>query len=167
MAGVIDPVEWRESAEHLYAMYVAEREVERRKRLQALWRLRQGETETEAALQAGVGRRTLARWLAWYRSGGLDEVLRRVPGHGAEGKPCRLSAARQKELVEHCGRGEFRTTGEVRDWVENAWGISYQKSGMYSVLARLEVHPKVPRPQAAKADPEAQEAWKRGDLRES
>lgn len=162
MAGVIDPVEWQESAEELYALFCAEREVERRKRLQALWRLRQGETQTEAARQAGVGRRTLVRWLAWYREGGLDEVLRRVPGHGAEGKPCYLSVPQREELIERCGRGEFRTTGEVRDWVERAWGVGYQESGMYSVLARLEIHPKVPRPQAEKADPEAQAAWKKG-----
>lgn len=164
MAGVIQAVEWKESAEGLYKRYCAERDVERRKRLQALWRVRQGETETEAARQAGVGRRTLARWLSWYRSGGLDEVLCRVPGHGAQGKPCRLTASQQEELVERCGRGEFRTTGEVRRWVEHEWGACYRESGMYSVLSRLEIHPRVPRPRAEKADPQVQNAWKKGGV---
>lgn len=164
MAGVRAAVKWEESPEDLYERYCAEREVEKRKRLQAFWRLRQGETETEAARQAGLGRRTLVRWLSWYREGGLDEVLRRVPGHGAEGKPCRLSPAQRQELVERCGEGEFRSTPEVRDWVERQWGVSYGYGGMYSVLARLEIHPKVPRPQAEKADPEAQEVWKKGDV---
>lgn len=167
MAGVVQAVKWQESAEQLYALYAAEREVERRKRLQALWGVRRGQTETEAARQAGIGRRTLVRWLSWYRGGGLEAVLRRVPGHGAEGKPHRLCAAQQQELRERCGRGEFRTTGEVRDWVESEWGVGYKESGMYSVLARLEIHPRVPRPRADKADPEAQEAWKKGDAHES
>lgn len=167
MAGVVAAVQWEESAEDLYERYCAARDVEKRKRLQALWRVRQGETEAEAARQAGVGRRTLVRWLSWYRRGGLDEVLRRVPGHGAEGKPCWLSAAQKEELGERCSQGEFRSAPEVRDWVEEQWGVCYGSGGMYTLLARLRIHPKVPRPQAEKADPQAQEAWKKGGLHES
>lgn len=162
MPSVKQAIEWGESAEDLYAHYCGERDVERRKRFQALWRVRQGGMEAEAARQAGVGRCTLVRWLSWYREGGLGEVLQRVPGHGAVGNPCRLSPAQRQELVERCGEGEFRSTPEVRDWVERQWGVSYGYGGMYSVLARLEIHPKVPRPHAEKADPEAQEAWKKG-----
>jgi transposase len=157
-------IDWDESAEELYARYRSAGEVEERKRLQALWRVRRGETEADAAQQAGIGTRTLVRWLSWYREGGLAEVLRRVPGHGAKGKPHYLSAAQKRELVQRCARGQFRTTGEARDWVEEQWGVSYQESGMYSVLARLGIHPKVPRPQAEKADPQAQDAWKGGDV---
>jgi transposase len=164
MPSVKQAIEWGESAEELYERYRSARDVEERKRLQALWRVRQGETEAEAAQQAGIGRRTLVRWLSWYREGGLTEVLRRVPGHGAQGKPHWLCAAQQEELIERCARGEFRTTAEVRDWAERQWGVRYQESGMYSVLARLEIHPKVPRPQAERADPQAQDAWKKGGV---
>lgn len=157
------PIEWEESTEELYERYRSAGEVEERKRLQALWRMRQGETAVEAARHAGVGRRTLLRWLSWYREGGLSEVLRRVPGCGAQGKPHSLSVAQQRDLVKRCARGQFRTTGEARDWVEEHWDVQYQESGMYSVLARLGIHPKVPRPQAEKADPQAQDAWKGGD----
>jgi transposase len=157
-------IEWDESAEELYERYRSAGDVEERKRLQALWCVRQGETEAEAARQAGIGKRTLVRWLSWYREGGLAEVLRRVPGHGAKGKPHWLTRAQKQELKERCARGEFRTTAEAREWVERKWGVSYQESGMYSVLARLGIHPKVPRPQAEKADLPAQEAWKGGDV---
>jgi hypothetical protein len=90
MAGVIQPAEWQDSAEELYAQYCAEPEVRRRQRLQALWWVRLGRGVTQAAEESGIARRTLTRWLDWYRRGGLEEVVGRVPGHGATGKPSRL-----------------------------------------------------------------------------
>jgi transposase len=162
MAGRIAEVKWAESADELYALYRAETDVGQRKRLQALWLVRQGMSAREAARQVGVGERTLLRWLVWYRAKGLSEVLGRVPGHGAPGSQCRLTAAQQEELMRRSSAGEFRSTGEVRDWVETHWKVRYRESGMYGVLARLTVHPKVPRPRAEKADPAAQEGWKKG-----
>jgi len=155
-------VEWAESAEELYARYAAEPEVGRRKRLQALWLVRTGASVAEAGRLAGVGRRSAERWLGWYRRGGLAEVLRRVPGHGARGAPGRLTAGQREALLDRARTGAFRTYDEARWWVEEAFGVAYSYQGMYSVLARLGVHPKVPRPLAAKADPGAQEAWKKG-----
>jgi len=162
MSGVIEPVDWHHSADELHECYKAERELEARKRLGALWLVRQGESVSSAAQSMGVGRRTLTRWLSWYREGGLEEVLSRVPGHGALGNECWLSEHQQQELVERSGRGEFRTYEEARQWVEQQWGVEYRYKGMYALLARLGVRPKVPRPAAEKADPEVQEAWKRG-----
>ena len=162
MAGVIQAVEWKQRADELYARYCSERDVERRKRLQALWRLRQGQSATQAAHEVGIGRRTLVRWLSWYRVGGLEAVLSRVPGHGAQGAACRLSEAQKEELLTRCSEGQFRSTPEVRDWVEAEWGVRYRRAGMYDLLARHQIHPKVPRPQAEQADPQRQEGWKRG-----
>jgi transposase len=164
MSGAMKPVAWQQSADELHERYKAERDLEARKRLGALWLVRQGESVSSAAESMGVGRRTLTRWLLWYREeGGLEEVLSRVPGHGALGNECRLSEHQQGELVERAGHGEFRTYEEARRWVEQEWGVEYRYKGMYAVLARLGVRPKVPRPAAEKADPEAQEAWKKGD----
>lgn len=163
MSRRIDPIEWAQSAEELYARYRDERDVRQRQRMQALWLVRQGVEETEAAHQVGVGRRTLARWLSWYRSGGLHEVLRRVPGYGAPGSECRLTQAQQAELYARSTAGEFRSTPQMRDWVESEWGVRYRKSGMESVRKRMKIRPKVPRPRAEKADVAAQERWKKGD----
>ncbi len=171
MSGVImEAIDWKESADELHALYKKERNLEARKRLGALWSVRRGESVTAAAQIAGVGRRTLTRWLSWYRKGGLEEVLKRVPGHGALGSECRLSEHQQQRLVERAAQGEFRTYEEARRWVEETWGVEYRYKGIYAMLARLEVHPKVPRPTAAPAaandgDNEitrAREAWKKG-----
>src|SRR5262245_30513048 len=94
-------VEWAEAAEELERRYRAERDLERRKRLGALWRVRAGDRIPAAGRVVGVGSRTVDRWLGWYRHGGLREVLRRVPGHGAVGQPHRLGAAQQQELLAH------------------------------------------------------------------
>lgn len=155
-------VAWAEGAEELRERFAAEPDAAKRKRLQALWLVRDGRSVAEAGRLAGVGGRTVERWLGWYRAGGLAEVLRRVPGHGARGAPGRLTEGQRAALLARAAEGAFRTYDEAREWVAEAFGVAYSYQGMYSVLARMRVHPKVPRPMAAKADPAAQEAWKEG-----
>jgi len=155
-------VPWTETADALYEHYRRERDGRRRQRLQALWLVRRGRRVAEAAHLAGVGQRSLERWLGWYRQGGLGAVLARVPGHGAPGQPSRLTATQQQALVAQTATGAFRTYHEARDWVEEHFGVVYTYKGMYTLLARLAIHPKVPRPMATNADPAVQEAWKRG-----
>src|SRR5690349_18487373 len=100
---------WMETAEELERQYRAARDVERRKRLGALWRVRAGDRVADAGRTAGVGGRTVERWLSWYRGGGLAAVLRRVPGHGAVGQAHRLTREQPTDLLAHVGRGAFRT----------------------------------------------------------
>ena len=155
-------VEWLEGAEVLRERFAAERDVGRRKRLQALWLVRRGWGVAASAEQAGVGERTLERWLGWYREGGLDGVLGRVPGRGARGAPARLDEGQLGRLAERAGGGGVRTYGGAAEWVRSEYGVGYSYNGMWSLLARLEIRPKVPRPAAEKADPAAQEAYKKG-----
>jgi transposase len=155
-------VEWEETAVELEQRYRAERDVDRRKRLGALWLVRRGDRVGEAGRVVGVGERTVFRWLRWYREDGLDGVLRRVPGHGALGAPHRLTDEQQRTLLERAAQGEFRTFEEARTWVRATYGVAYRPGGMWSALHRLGVRSKVPRPVAAKADPAAQEAWQQG-----
>jgi transposase len=162
MAGVLKPVAWVESAEELYERYRQEKDVERRTRLGALWGVRHGESASHAAQQAGVGRRTLTRWLAWYRTGGLAAVLARVPGHGAPGAAGRLAAEQVQALLEHSSQGQLRTYEDARRWVLEPYGVGYSYTGMYTLLTRLGVRPKVPRPVAVTADPDQQAAWNKG-----
>jgi len=149
-------VAWVETAEELEGRYRGERDVERRKLLCALWRVRCGDRPAAAGRAAGVGGRTVERWLGWYRAGGLTDVLRRVLGHGAVGQPHRLTAEQRAGVLARCARGEFRTFEEARAWVEASYGVTYRPGGFYTSLRRLVVRPKVPRPVAAKADLAAQ-----------
>lgn len=162
MSGVISGVEWAETGDDLYARYKASMDIGARKRLHALWLVRSGASARAAARQAGVGERTVVRWLGWYRQGGLATVLERVPGHGALGRASRLSEEHKWALVQESAQGGFRTYDEARAWVQEHYGVSYGYKGLYSLLHRLGVQPKVPRPRAAQADPAAQEAWEKG-----
>jgi transposase len=155
-------VAWGETAEELEGRYRAERDVGRRKRLGALWRVRSGDRVADAGRLVGVGGRTVERWLSWYRVGGLAEVLRRVPGHGATGSASRLTAEQWATVVDRAGRGAFRRYDEARAGVREAFGVESRYSGLHAALTRPGVRPKVPRPVAEKADPAAREAWKRG-----
>jgi len=157
-------VAWGETADELYGRYRRERDLPARKRLQALWLVRRGDGVVSAAQQAGVGVRTLERWLGWYREGGLDSVLGRVPGHGAKGALGKLTAEQVGRLAQHAGSGEFYTYGEAVEWVRSEYGVGYSYNGIWSLLSRLEIHPKVPRPTAEHADAEVQEAYKKGGL---
>ena len=157
-------VEWRaeDTVEALQAAYRAEQRPEPRQRLHGLWLLRRGRTLAEVAAVLGVHYRSVQRWAAWYRVGGLAAVT--APRAGGHGQPARLSPEQQAEVAEQVATGRFRTAAEVRDWIASAYGVEYQVSGVYDLLERLRCRPKVPRPlhAHAKADAAEQERWKKG-----
>ncbi len=155
-------VEWAagDDAASLRARYGRERRADVRTRLQGLWLVRTGRTTREVAEVVGVEERTVQRWLAWYREGGLAAVTgRHAGGHGA---PSFLTADQRTELADEVATGRFRTAAEIRRWVQERWGVSYTEGGMYALLGRLRCAPKVPRPVHEKADHLAQVRWKKG-----
>src|SRR5918999_94764 len=138
-------VEWAagDDAASLRARYRRERRADVRPRLHGLWLVRTGRTTREVAEVIGVEERTVQRWLAWYRAGGLAEV----EGRHAQGKGAapRLTPEQQAELADEVATGRFRTAAEIRPWVRERWGVRYTEGGLYALLARLLFEPKVPR----------------------
>ena len=158
-------IEWgaEDDAASLRARYRRGRRADVRPRLQGLWLVRTGRTTREAAEVVGVEERTVQRWLAWYRAGGLAAVEgRHAGGRGAD--PF-LAAEQQADLAEEVATGRFRAAAEIRRWVQERWGVAYAEGGMYALLARLRCSPKVPRPVHEKADHLAQARWKKGGPR--
>ena len=155
-------VEWQESAEELYQAYRQEQNIHRRMRLQALWLLRQGQTMAEVGAVVGASYRTMQRWVAWYREGGLAPVLLRTPGYAAPGGKGYLTAEQEASVKAQADTGAFRTAQEAAEWIRQEWGVGYRYSGIYGLFRRLKLKKKVPRPQSEHTSPEAQAAWKKG-----
>jgi transposase len=147
----------------LYARYRREQRADVRPRLHALWLVRRGHSAREAAEVLGVAERTVQRWLAWYRAGGLTPIEGRHAG--SQGAPSFLTPEQKADLAGEVATGRFRTAAEIRRWVAERWGVSYTEGGMYALLQRLRCAPKVPRPVHEQVDHLAQARWKKGGSR--
>lgn len=156
-------IQWREedTVEALLERYRSERVLELRPRWQALWLLRRGKSRSEVADVLGFDPRTLRDWVAWYRQGGCAAVARHREG-GRTGSVSWLTSEQLQEVKERAAQGEFHAIGEAGEWVEQEFGVTYTYWGIRSVLDRLQIHPREPRPLAAEADLAVQEAWKKG-----
>ena len=155
-------IAWAEddTAEELHRQYRAEQVPEVRTRLHALWLLRQGQGPTAVAEAVGVGRNAVQRWLRWYRAGGLEAVRSRR--RGGPGPASFLTQAQEQQVVAEAATGVFATAQAVRDWIEERFGVAYTRGSLYTLLPRLGIRLKVPRPRHPKTDPQAQETWKKG-----
>jgi transposase len=164
MAGRRLRVAWAaaDTVEVLRRAYRAETDGPVRMRLHGLWLLRSGRPVGEVAATVGVHYRTVQRWVRWYERGGLAAV--RAHRQGGAGPPPRLSAAQQEQLAAEVASGRFRSATTIRQWVAEAFGVTYTEGGIYTLLARLQCAPKVPRPLHAKTDLEAQDRFKKGGL---
>lgn len=154
-------VNWQHSKQQLRDRYLEETDHQDRTRLHALWLVRKGRAMSDVAETIGVCYESVRRWTQWYRSGGLEEVLSRRHG-GSGGKESRLSAEDREKLLEKAERGELRTISDGVRWAREEAGVEYTYWGMRHVFDRLDLKKKVPRQQSPEADPEVQEAWKKG-----
>lgn len=160
MPGYRVQVEWQEEVDELKALYKAQRDVQDRARLQALWYLRQGRTVNAVAALVGHHPRTIQDWVAWYRRGGIAEVLRHRHG-GQRDRPRRLTREQESALKALAAKGKIRAIGEGVEWAKEH-GVAYTYWGMRHVFERLGLQKKVPRPRNPKASAIEQEAWKKG-----
>jgi transposase len=135
--------------------------LELRARWQALWLLRRGKSRAEVVDFLGINPRTLRDWIAWYRQGGCDGVAQHREG-GRRGRSSWLTAEQLGQIRERAAQGELRTIGEAGEWVKQEFGVAYTYWGIRSVLDRLQIHQRQPRPLAAEADLTVQEAWEKG-----
>jgi transposase len=154
-------IDWQEDEQTLSELYKQAKDPQNRTRLQALWLLRQGRPMRQVAQIVGVHYRTVQEWVAWYRRGGVAEVLGHWHG-GHGGQQRRLSAEQEAELQAKAAAGEIRTIHEGVAWVKQTYGVEYSYWGMRWVFDRLALKSKVPRPRSPQASVQQQEAWKKG-----
>ena len=102
----------------------------------------------------------MQRWLKWYREGGLAAVCGRRKG--GVGQPSFLTQDQQERLAAEAAKRVFGTARAVRDWIEEQFGLAYSVGSLYTLLPRLGLRLKTPRPRHTNAAPQARATWKKG-----
>ena len=113
MSGRKLTVDWKHTAEELYAHSNHTPNTQIARRFQALALLRRGRTLKETAAIVGVSIRTVQKWLTWYRTGGLDELTRRTRGGNRIPVRPLLTPDQQAQLLQHAATQGFRTLREA------------------------------------------------------
>src|SRR5687768_11078194 len=135
------------------------------RRLLALALVMEGSTRTDAARSAGMDRQTLRDWVARYNAEGVEGLRDRE----RPGRPALLAPELEEELrqlieagpdLERDGVVEYRVR-HIRGLALRHFGVDYSRSGMQGRLHCMKLSYLKPRPILPKADPAAQEAFKK------
>jgi transposase len=112
----------------------------------------------------GTDRTTLWRWIKRFASQGISGLVDGPKGH----KPPKLGAEQRQQVAtwleeSRNSQGEpiFWTLPKLMQAIEAEFGISLGKTATWDLVHKLGFKQKVPRPQHAKADKQAQESFKK------
>ena len=130
-------------------------------RVKMLRLLKSGEFSTlgEAVEALGYSRRQGQRWIACYKEGGLTQLLlNRVDERGRREL---VTEEAFSELEEAMKEGEVATIAQAHAFLSHR-GVGYSHpESVGALLRRRKVKLKTGRPRHEKADPKAQEAFKK------
>jgi len=159
------PIRRELSAAELRALACQENDARVARRLLALAMALDGVSRKAAARHAGMDRQTLRDWVVRYNAEGVAGLRDRE----RPGRPALLAPALEEELrqlieagpdVERDGVVEYRVK-HIRKLALQHFGADYSRSGMQGRLHRMKLSYLKPRPIHPKADPAAQEAFKK------
>jgi transposase len=102
-------------------------------RLSALLWIDEGRTREEVAELLGVSSRQVGDWLRIFRNKGLDELCTLH----YRGDPGRLRPAQVERLKQEIAKGAFHNADQVRDWIEEQFGVAYSATGVKDLLHRI------------------------------
>ena len=152
MSGRKLTVDWKHTAEELYAHYNHTPNTQIARRFQALALLRRGRTLKETAAIVGVSIRTVQKWLTGSRTGGLNTITRRTRGGNRATPRSPLTPDQQAQRIPHAATQGFRTLREAAAWCREALGVELSERQVQRLFQRLGFRRKVPRPMAVRAD---------------
>jgi transposase len=155
-------VDWKHTAEELYAHDNNTPNTQIARRFQALALLRRGTPTRQVALIVGVSRMSIHKWRTGSRTGGLDELTRRTRGGNRIPVRPLLTPNQQAQRIQHAATQGFRTLREAVAWCRETLGVELSERQVQRLFHRLGVRRKVPRPMAVRADAALQAQWKKG-----
>ena len=163
-------VEERHGLDELRRLARSQHDARMRIRVQAIVLAKQGRTAVEIAETLGASRRPVQEWVRRYNQAGMEGLQHR-PGQGRSEK---LSSEERDRFVARL-ESEPRTEDQIctlrgRDLqriLKDEFGKLYHLNGVYALLHRLGYSCLMPRPKHRKADPQAQETFKKTSAQRS
>jgi len=132
-------------------------------RFQMVFLAKRGQTAPQIASLLGVSRRLVQVWVHRYNVDGLPGLADRRRG----GNRRRLTDAQEQQIQDYLDlqaqdpQAGVRRAEDLRTWIQREFGKLYSLTGLYDLLHRLGYSCLMPRPRHHKADPAAQEAFKK------
>lgn len=138
------------------------------RRLQAVAMARRGLSGPRIAELTGEPLRNLERWVKRYNEQGVDGLV----DEPRPGRPPKLAREKEEAFRERVDAGPTDTDQAAvlhgHDYcgiLEREFEVVYTLDGVYKLLRRLGYSWLMPRPEHEKADPEAQEAFKKTSVK--
>lgn len=139
-------------------------------RLQAVILARNGKTAAAVGEALGFCPKAVILWISHYNRQGLDGLVE----HHSPGRPCSLSPRQLEELQVRLNQGPRPEDGvtslrgrDIQRIIQEHFGVLYSLDNIYNLLHRLGYSYLKPRPRHEKANPEAQETFKKRFCRKS
>jgi transposase len=141
------------------------REIERRckgtldrrvyQRLSAVLAVAAGKSREEVAEWLRVSLSQLGEWFRVFRNRGFDALC----ALHYKGDPGKLTPGQVSQLKEKVSSGCFRSSDQIRRWLEDTFRVSYSPSGVKGLLKRIGVSYHKVTGFLWKADPDKQRAF--------
>lgn len=152
----------QESAEELKQMLLVEKVASIKEKVQALYLLKTGYSQTvsETAKIIGRNRSTVQEWLRLYRTQGIKGL--RQQKHSS-GRPRAIPKWAEKVLSKQLHQQEgFKDYQEIVEWLQQNCGIEAKYKTVYKLVHyRLQASPKIPRPKSVEQAQAQVEAFKK------
>jgi transposase len=137
-------------------------------RIQVVALAKQGLTCPAIVEMTGYCRRTIQRWIARYNQYGLKALA----DESRSGRPVKLPVDQYERFCARVDAGPTSSDQtatfygkDIQLILKKEFGVVYTLDGIYKLLHRLGYSCLKPRPRHNKADPAAQEAFKKTSLR--
>ena len=104
-------------------------------RLTAVLATADGKSRQEVAGFLGIGLSQLGDWLRVFRNKGLDALC--ILHY--KGDPGKLTPSQVEQLKAKVSAGCFRNSDQIRQWIKEAFSVTYRSSGVKDLLKRIGV----------------------------
>jgi transposase len=147
--------------------YSGKRKDAETRRLKAMQLLDSGKSQSQVADELGVTQSAVSKWVSARRQGGQDGL--KAKPH--TGRPKKLTESQVKKLVrmllqsprKHGFPTDFWTLPRIAELIERKFDVSYDPSGVWHVMTRLNWSAQKPERQSRERDAEAVQTWRKRD----